>query len=78
MFNQNYKKRKMKKIFQWKDYLNWKKLNSTQKINFKRACLFPFLVYIVYSFLLKYAIAILIIIGFYYLIRFNRRKKINK
>ena len=78
MFNQNYKKRKMKKIFQWKDYLNWKKLNSTQKINFKRACLFPFLVYIIYSFLLKYAIAILIIIGFYYLIRFNRRKKINK
>ena len=48
MFNRNYKKRKMKKIFQWREYLNWKKMNSTQKINFKRACLFPFLVYIVY------------------------------
>ena len=78
MFNRKNNQRKMKKIFQWRDYLNWKKMNSAQKINFKRACLFPFLVYIVYSFLLKYAIAILIIIGFYYLIRFNRRKKINK
>ena len=78
MFNQNYKKRKMKKIFQWKDYLNWKKLNSTQKINFKRACLFPFLVYIVYFFLSKYSMAILMIVGIYYLVRFKNRKKINK
>ena len=78
MFNRNYKERKMKKIFQWRDYLNWKEMNSTQKINFKRACLFPFLVYLVYFFLLKYSIAILLIIGIYYLIRFKSRKKINK
>ena len=78
MFNNNYKKRKMKKIFQWSDYLNWKKMTSTQKINFKRACLFPFLVYIVYVFLLQYSIAILIVIGIYYLARFRNRKKINK
>ena len=77
MFNSKYKKRKMKKIFQWREYLNWKAMNSTQKINFKRACLFPFLVYFVYVFLLKYTIAILILIGFYYLIRFKNRKKIK-
>ena len=57
MFNRKYKKRKMKKIFQWREYLNWKKMNSTQKINFKRACLFPFLVYFVYVFLFKYSMA---------------------
>ena len=45
MFNRNYKERKKKKIFQWREYLNWKKMNSTQKINFKRACLFPCLLY---------------------------------
>ena len=78
MFNRNYKEKKMKKIFQLSDYLDWKKMNSTQKINFKRACLFPFLVYIVYSFLLKYSISILIFIGIYYLVRFRNRKKINK
>ena len=78
MFNRNYKERKMKKIFQWKDYLNWKKMTLAQKINFKRTCLFPFLAYIVYFFLLKYSIAILIIIGVYYLVRFKNRNKINK
>ena len=78
MFNRNYKDRKMKKIFQWRDYLNWKKMTSAQKINFKRACLFPFLVYLVYVFLLKYSIAILIIVGIYYLLRFINRNKINK
>ena len=78
MFNRNFKKRKMKKIFQWSDYLDWKKMTSTQKINFKRACLFPFLVYVVYYFLLKYSMAFLIIIGIYYLIRFMDRKKISK
>ena len=78
MFNRRYKERKMKKIFQWNDYLNWKKMSLDQKINFKRACLFPFLVYVVYFFLLEYAISILILIGIYYLVRFKNRKKINK
>ena len=78
MFNRKNKERKMKKIFQWRDYLNWKKMNSSQKINFKRACLFPLLVYVVYVFLLKYSISILIVIGIYYLLRFKNRKKLNK
>ena len=78
MFNRQYKPRKMKKIFQWRDYLNWRKMTSTQKLNFKRACLFPFLVYVIYAFLSKYSIAILIIIGIYYLVRFKNRKRINK
>ena len=78
MFNRKNKERKIKKIFQWCDYLNWKTMTKAQKINFKRACLFPFLVYIVYVFLLKYAMAILIIVGIYYLLRFKNRKKINK
>ena len=78
MFNQKNKERKMKKIFQWKDYLNWNEMTSTQRINFKRACLFPFLVYIVYVFLLKYSISILIVIGIYFLVRFKDRKKLNK
>ena len=78
MFNRKNRDRKMKKIFQWEEYLDWKKMSSTQKINFKRACLSPFLVYIVYFFLKQYSIAILIILGFYYLIRFRNRKKLDK
>ena len=78
MFNRKNKERKMKKIFQWREYLNWKRMSLTQKINFKRACLFPFFVYIIYVFLKKYSISLLIIIGIYYLLRFNNRKKLNK
>ncbi len=78
MFNPNFNERKMKKIFQWREYLNWKKMNSTQKINFKRACLFPLLVYVVYVFLYKYSLAILILFGFYFLVRLNNRNKLNK
>ena len=78
MFNRKNKERKMKKIFQWGDYLNWNKMTPDQKINFKRACLFPFLVYIVYVFLMKYTIAILIVFGVYYFVRFKNRNKINR
>ena len=78
IFNRNYKERKMKKIFQWKEYLYWRKMTSSQKINFKRACLFPFLVYVVYIFLYKYSLALLIIIGIYFLIRFKNSKKLKK
>ena len=78
MFNRNYKGRKMKKIFQWEEYLNWRKMSPKQKINFKRACLFPFLVYIVYVFLSQYSLPILLIIGIYFFIRFMNRNKLIK
>ena len=34
MFNRSNSKRKMKKIFQWEEYLNWKKMTKEQKLNF--------------------------------------------
>ena len=78
MFNSSKRKRNMRKIFQWREYLNWKKMNSTQKINFKRACLFPVLVYFVYVFLFKYSMSILILFGIYFLVRFSNRNKLKK
>ncbi len=78
MFNRKYRGRKMKKIFQWEEYLNWRKMSPKQKINFKRACLFPFLVYIVYVFLYQYSMAILLIIGIYFFMRFMNRNKLSK
>ena len=78
MFNRNNSARKMKKIFQWEEYLNWNKMSKEQKLNFKRACLFPFLVYIVYSFLNHYSLAILLLLGVYFLIRFKNRNKLGR
>ena len=78
MFNLNNRRRKMKKIFQWEEYLNWNRMSKEQKLNFKRACLFPFLVYIVYAFLNHYSLAILLLLGVYFLIRFKNRNKLGR
>ncbi|MBO8204633.1 hypothetical protein HA143_05600 [Prochlorococcus marinus CUG1415] len=78
MFNRSNSARKMKKIFQWEEYLNWRKMSKDQKLNFKRACLFPFFVYIVYVFLNKYSIPILLLLGLYFFIRFKNRNKLGR
>jgi len=78
MFNRKDRSRKMKKIFQWEEYLNWKNMSKEQKLNFKRAFLFPFLVYVVYVFLNKYSLAILLLLALYFLIRFNNRNRLRR
>jgi len=78
MFNRSNNGRKMKKIFQWEEYLNWRKMSKEQKLNLKRASLFPFLVYVVYVFLNQYSIAILLLLGLYFLIRFKNRNKLGR
>ena len=78
MFNRNNRDRKMKKIFQWEEYLNCKKMSKQQRLNFKRACLFPFLVYVVYVFLNQYSYAILLLLGLYFLIRLKNRNKLGR
>ena len=78
MFSKKNKDRNLKKIFQWEEYLNWRKMSTQQKINLKRACLFPFLAIIVYNFLAKFTYAILLLVSIYLLIRFKNRRKISK
>ena len=78
MINKNNKNRRLKKIFQWREYLNWRKMSREQKINFKRACLFPFAAYFIYSLLVEFTYPILIIIFICYLVRFMNKNKLNK
>ena len=78
MFRKKNNYRNLKKIFQWEEYLNWRKMSTQQKINFKRACLFPFLAIIVYNFLSKFTYAILLLVCIYLLIRFKNRRRISK
>jgi len=78
MFRKNDKDRNLKKIFQWEDYLNWNKMSPQQKINFKRACLFPFFALFIYNFLSKFTYALLLLVFIYFIIRFKNRKKISK
>ena len=78
MFRKKNKDRNLKKIFQWEEYLNWRKMSDQQKINLKRACLFPFLAIIVYSYLTKFTYEILILVCIYMLIRLKNRRRISK
>ena len=78
MFRKKNKDRNLKKIFQWEEYLNWRKMSVQQKINLKRACLFPFFAIIVFNFLNKFTYAILILLCIYLLIRLKNRRRISK
>ena len=78
MFRKNNNDRNLKKIFQWEDYLNWSKMSAQQKINFKRACLFPFFAWFVFKFLSEFNYAILVLLSIYLLIRLINRRKISK
>ena len=78
MFRKNDNKKILKKIFQWEDYLNWHNMTAQQKINVKRAFLFPFLALFVYNFFSEFTYAILLLIFIYLLIRFKNRRKISK
>ena len=78
MFRKKNKDRNLKKIFQWEEYLNWRKMSEQQRINLKRACLFPFLAIIVYNFLTKFTYAILLLVCIYLLIRLKNRRRISK
>ena len=78
MFRKKNKDRNLKKIFQWEEYLNWRKMTAQQKLNLKRACLFPFLAIIVYNFLTKFTYAILLLVCIYLLIRLKDRRRISK
>ena len=78
MFRKKDKDRNLKKIFQWEEYLNWRKMSEQQKINLKRACLFPFLAIIVFNFLTKFTYALLLLVCIYLLIRLKNRRRISK
>jgi len=78
MIKKNNKNRRIKKIFQWREYLNWKKMTVQQKINFKRACLFPLAAYFIYSFLLEFTYPILIILFICFLVRYMNKNKLIK
>ena len=78
MYEKNDKDRNLKKIFQWEEYLNWRKMSSQQRINLKRAFLFPFFVFIIYNFLSKFTYSILLLVFIYLLIRFKNRRRITK
>ena len=58
-------KRNMKRVFQWKRYLEWKDLTTHEKLSAKRFLLLPFFAYIIIGiFNQNLSLIILFLIGY--------------
>ena len=58
-------KRNMKRVFQWKRYLEWKDLTTQEKLSAKRFLLLPFFAYIIIGiFNQNLSLIILFLIGY--------------
>ena len=61
----NYSEKKLKRIFQWRRYLEWKDLTNQEKISAKRFILLPLFAYLIITvFNQNFYLIILLLIGY--------------
>lgn len=68
-----YKKRKMKRVFQWGRYIQWKDLTPEEKLSAKRILLLPLFVYVILNFLNKNLLLIILLLIGYILYKKSER-----
>ncbi len=71
-----YKARKMKRVFQWRRYLDWQNLSIEDKLSVKRLLLTPFIACFLIYFINKYVLTISFLIFIY--LAFKKFENINK
>ena len=62
----SYKDRKMKRVFQWRRYIEWKDLTHDEKLGVKRFILLPIFAYFVISFINQYFFPIAFLLCLYF------------
>ena len=79
-FNQKekYKDREMKRVFQWRRYLEWKHLSTQEKISAKRILFVPIFAYILFNFLNQNLLTIIVLISGYLLYKKLEKGKLTK
>ena len=75
---EKYKSREMKRIFQWKRYLEWKGLTPQEKLSAKRILFVPIFAYLLRSFLNQNLLTVIILISGYLLYRKFDKGKLSK
>ena len=60
-----YKDREIKRIFQWRRYLEWKELTYEEKLLAKRLLLLPIAAYFLFVFLEQYALTLIFLTCLY-------------
>ena len=66
LFNkQQHKRREMKRVFQWRRYLEWKDLTPEEKLSAKRFLLIPIFAYLLIGiFNQNFSLIVLLLIGY--------------
>ena len=76
--NEKYKGREMKRVFQWRRYLEWEDLTPKEKISAKRILFVPIFAYLFLSFINHNLLTIIILISGYVLYRKIEKGKLTK
>ena len=67
------KSREMKRVFQWKRYLDWKDLTAEEKLSVKRFLLVPIYAYLIVGiFNQNFSLIVLLLIGYVLYKKFER------
>lgn len=79
-FNQKekHKSRGMKRVFQWRRYLDWDDLSHQEKISAKRILFVPIFAYLIINFFNQNLLAIIIIVSGYILYKKHEKGKLMK
>ena len=71
--------RKMKRVFQWRRYLEWKNLTPEEKLSAKRFLLIPVFAYLIIEiFNQNFSFIVLFLIGYVIYKKFERGNIVNK
>ena len=71
--------RKMKRVFQWRRYLEWKDLTSEEKLSAKRFLLLPVFAYLVIGiFNQNFSLIVLFLIGYVFYKKFEKGGIVKK
>ena len=71
--------RKMKRVFQWRRYLEWKDLTSDEKLSAKRFLLLPLFAYLIIGiFNQNFSLIVLFLIGYVLYKKFEKGRIVKK
>ena len=73
-----YKDREMKRVFQWRRYLEWEGLSKHEKLAAKRLFFVPIAAYFVYVFINRDFITLLFLIGLFFVYKKLEKGKLQK
>ena len=73
--NQRPNERKLKRVFQWRRYFEWKDLSPEEKLSAKRILLIPVFAYLIISiFNQNFSLIVLLLFGYMFYKKFQKGK----